>query len=191
VKAKMCGQCHPEPGKADSLEPKRAGVDLCRGCHASMVNETLGRNRIHWPVVDRIACLNCHRPHATRRPNLLAEDQKTLCGRCHPDAIERQDKSLTKHEPVNDGECTACHDPHAADPIALLSAPVPEVCGNCHDWGKHSTHPMGEKVLDPRNKNLQVRCLSCHRSHGTPFKGFTHFDPKMDLCVQCHESFKR
>jgi predicted CXXCH cytochrome family protein len=61
-----------------------------------------------------------------------------------------------------------------------------EVCAKCHEWGKHSAHPLGAKAVDQRNRNLTLDCLSCHRTHGTPFKHLAHFDTKKDLCVQCH-----
>jgi predicted CXXCH cytochrome family protein len=100
--------------------------------------------------------------------------------------------SPTKHDPVRDGKCTACHDPHSSDvPLALVKPDVVETCGTCHDWLKHSSHPMGEKVVDPRNKNLRLQCLSCHRSHGTEYKHLMPYPTSTDLCTKCHEKFKR
>ena len=52
----------------------------------------------------------------------------------------------------------ACHDPHGSDSLFLANnASIIDLCGKCHDWQKHSTHPIGEKVKDPRNKNLNVQ----------------------------------
>ncbi len=186
-----CVRCHPEPGSADPLAPKREGIDLCRGCHVAVVNDAFSKNRIHWPLVDGRACRNCHRPHASAVPRLLARPPGDLCGGCHRDAVDRHARSATKHPPVGDGECLACHEPHASNEVHLLPGPEREVCGSCHDWTTHSAHPMGETTRDPRNRNLEVGCDSCHRAHGTPFRALGHFDPKMDLCVQCHEGFKR
>jgi len=115
-----------------------------------------------------------------------------LCGSCHDDTIKRQEKSVTKHEPIKLGACTACHEPHASNNILLFKeATVIDVCASCHDWQKHSTHPIGEKVIDKRNKNLTVQCLSCHRSHGTEFKSMIPFQATSELCIQCHIDFKR
>ncbi len=192
VANRMCTQCHQDPGSPDALKTKKAGFELCRGCHSDTVNETFAKNWIHWPVVDRLGCTNCHSPHAAKEKGLLLASQKNLCGGCHAEAVARQAKSVTKHKPVEDGSCTACHAPHSSNGVYLLSNPsVVEVCGACHDWQKHSTHPIGEKVRDPRNKNLSVDCLSCHRAHGTPYKYLSYFDAKMDLCVQCHTEMKR
>ncbi len=188
VRNRMCTQCHNDASSPDAVKTKRSGVDLCRACHSDTVNAVFNDSRVHWPVLDRTACLNCHNPHAARAAKLLKADEKTLCGRCHADAVARQDRSETKHEPIADGNCTICHRPHSSSSAFLLDqGGVPDVCGGCHDWGKHSTHPVGPKVIDPRNRNLTVSCLSCHRTHGTSFKHLAHFDTKKDLCVQCHE----
>lgn len=189
---KMCAQCHQEPSSPDALKAKRPGFELCRACHSNMVNETFARNRIHWPALDKSGCQNCHSPHASKEKGLLKQGMAHLCGECHPDAIRRQEKSLQKHKPIAEGNCTACHMPHSSNNVFLLdNTDIMGLCGKCHDWQKHSTHPIGDKVKDQRNRNLTVDCLSCHRSHGSAFRVFTHYNPKMDLCVQCHEDYKR
>ena len=189
---KMCNQCHQDPSSPDALKTRKEGFELCRGCHNNMMNETFGRNRVHWPVVDRISCQNCHSPHASRDNALLKGTQLSLCGKCHQDTLERQAKSLTKHIPVQEGDCAKCHKPHSSNSVFLMdNATTIDVCGTCHDWQKHSTHPIGEKVIDKRNRNLGVDCESCHSSHGSEHKRFAHYDIKMDLCVQCHEQYKR
>jgi predicted CXXCH cytochrome family protein len=189
---KMCNQCHLEATSPDALKTRKAGYELCRGCHSGTMNDTFGKNRVHWPVVDKISCLNCHSPHASREAALLKNTQLELCGACHKDTIAKQDKSLVKHKPVQEGNCTKCHRPHSSDYVFLMdNTSTINVCGTCHDWQKHSTHPIGEKVVDKRNRNLGTDCTSCHSNHGSEHKRFVHFDIKMDLCVQCHEQFKR
>ncbi len=192
VTNRMCGQCHPEPSSPEALGTKKKGLDLCRSCHADLVNGTLAARRVHWPVLDREGCLNCHGPHATREKRLLREPVKALCGGCHADTIRRQERSPTKHPPIEAGECATCHAPHASEAVFLLAKPnLFEVCGGCHDWKSHSSHPIGEKVADPRNRNLTLDCESCHRTHGTPHEHLTHFDARADLCVHCHEQYRR
>jgi predicted CXXCH cytochrome family protein len=142
--------------------------------------------------VDRVGCRNCHNPHASPQKALLREPTKILCGRCHADTLARQEKSLAKHPPVDEGNCVACHSPHASDNVFLLNGSnVIGLCGSCHDWKRHSSHPIGEKTTDPRNANLTLDCLSCHRSHGSPFKSFASFDTAAELCVQCHRNMGR
>jgi len=210
VANKMCGQCHEASTSADALKTKRAGFELCRGCHSSMMNDTFSKNRIHWPLVDKVGCLNCHEPHASPRKNLLMGEMKSLCGKCHQDTMglqtrlaekERQEKAAAKdnvmkgaltHNPIQEGNCEACHTSHASDSVFLLKQPsMIELCGTCHDWLKHTSHPMGEKVADSRNKNLRMDCLSCHRSHGTGYRYLIPFPTVTDLCVQCHKQYKR
>jgi predicted CXXCH cytochrome family protein len=210
VASLRCNQCHEAATSPTPFKTRRPGFELCRGCHAPMINETFSRNRIHWPLVDRIGCLNCHEPHAARINNLLIADMTTLCGRCHIDVTDTQIKLAEKekqenlaaknqvikgaitHKPIQEGACMACHLPHSSDNVYLFKqASIIDGCGGCHDWLKHSSHPMGEKLVDPRNKNLRVNCLSCHRSHGTGYRYLIPYPDVTDLCVQCHKQFKR
>jgi len=143
-------------------------------------------------VVEGDACLNCHDAHASKQKALLAGTTLALCGSCHVDTLKRHERSPTRHPPIGDGECSTCHDPHASDNAFLfVQAGVVETCGKCHDWQKHSTHPLGEKILDPRNPNLTLECLSCHRAHGTEFKRLMPFAMTSDLCTKCHQQYKR
>jgi predicted CXXCH cytochrome family protein len=187
----MCVNCHEPATSPTALKTKTTGVQLCRGCHAQMLNALGDRSRLHRPVADG-NCLACHGPHASKSKGLLKSNAVAVCGTCHEDTIRRQALSETKHDPIRDGKCTACHDPHASDaPLALVKADVVETCGTCHDWLKHSSHPMGATVVDPRNKNLRLQCLSCHRSHGTEYKHLIPYPTQTDLCTKCHEKFKR
>jgi predicted CXXCH cytochrome family protein len=101
-------------------------------------------------------------------------------------------KGALTHRPIQEGNCEACHASHAADSVFLLKQPsVIKLCEACHDWSKHSSHPMGEKIVDTRNKNITMQCLSCHRSHGTGYRYMIALPTVTDLCVQCHKQFKR
>lgn len=192
VASKMCNQCHLEATSSNPLGLRKSGLDLCRACHSPLINDALSKSRIHWPVVDTIGCRNCHNPHASAQKALLRQPTKILCGRCHADTIERQDRSLVKHTPIDAGNCFACHAPHAADTVFLLKGQnVIGTCATCHNYKEHSSHPIGDKKIDPRNRNLSLDCLSCHRAHGSPYKSFATFDTSSELCVQCHENVRR
>jgi predicted CXXCH cytochrome family protein len=210
VANKLCNQCHEASTSPDALKTKKAGFELCRGCHSTMMNETFNKKRIHWPLVDKTGCLNCHEPHASPQKKLLTADMNTLCGKCHVDTAASQQKFIKKekqenaaakitavkgaitHTPIIEGKCEACHSPHGSDSVFLLKGPsIVESCGKCHDWIKHTSHPMGEKVRDTRNKNLAVQCLSCHVSHGTGYRFMIPYPTVTDLCVQCHKGMKR
>lgn len=189
---RMCKQCHVEPTSAQPFATLKAGYELCQGCHYDMVNDTFNKDRVHWPLADQTGCLNCHSPHASAEPNMMKAPMKKVCSNCHSDTIARQDRSITKHQPVSDGECSTCHDPHSSNNQFLMAEPsVVDLCGQCHDWQTHSTHPIGAEVIDPRNPNLTLDCLSCHRTHGTEFEHFIYNETINDLCVQCHTKFRR
>lgn len=192
VANKMCSQCHDKPNASNPLKLKVNGYKLCQGCHYDMMNGTFSKDRVHWPLVDSKGCVNCHAPHASAEPGLLKEPMLKVCGSCHVDTIKRQERSQTKHEPVARGECTACHEPHSSNNVFLFNKPVIfDVCGKCHEWQTHSSHPIGEKVVDPRNPNLILTCLSCHRSHGTEYKHFLYAKTTTEMCTACHIQFKR
>ena len=210
VANKTCTQCHEASTSPGALKTKKAGFELCRGCHSTMMNDIFNKNRIHWPLVDRVGCLNCHEPHASPQKKLLVGETKTLCGKCHMDTLatqeklaerEKQENAAAKgrvikgaltHNPVQEGNCEACHASHASDSAFLLKEPsITKLCESCHDWSKHTNHPMGEKVVDTRNKNLTMQCLSCHQSHGTGYRYLIPFPTFTDLCVQCHKKYKR
>ncbi len=188
----MCAQCHDVPGSPNQFKPKQQGLSLCRGCHNQKVNDIMDKSRVHTPVVEGTGCLTCHAAHASKAKGLLRGGTVTVCGSCHADTLKRQELSATKHQPVADAACGACHDPHSSNaPLMLANPDIVEGCGSCHDWLTHSSHPMGEKAKDPRNRNLRVQCLSCHRGHGTEFKRMLLSATQTDLCVKCHEQYKR
>lgn len=191
VANKLCNQCHEEPASATPFKTKKEGFELCRACHSTMINEAIGKNRLHWPLVSRQGCLICHTPHASAQTALLRAPKPQLCGSCHEDTIARQERAQDKHNPVKEGNCNTCHLPHSSDNTFLLRKPLIDQCGTCHDWQRHSTHPLGEKVRDPRNKNLAVECLSCHSAHGTAYKKMLLTEAVSDLCTQCHAEHRR
>jgi predicted CXXCH cytochrome family protein len=192
VVSKMCNQCHEDPGSPKPFATKKTGVELCRGCHSSMINDALNKNRIHWPVADKTGCVHCHTPHASTHKALLKTSMAALCGQCHVDTMERQKRADTKHMPVKDGLCTACHAPHASNNLFLfVQASQIELCGTCHNYQTHQTHPIGDKVIDPRNRNVTVICASCHATHGTEHKHMLYYPTSTEMCVQCHMQYRR
>jgi predicted CXXCH cytochrome family protein len=188
----MCTQCHEPPGAPNALAVKQGAPALCRGCHAQKLTAILDKNRVHQPVLEGKACLNCHGPHASKRSGLLRGTTVSVCGSCHADTIRRNEKAGSKHKPVAEGDCSGCHDPHSASGALLLHSPDRvQGCAKCHEWTTHSSHPLGAKFADPRNKNLKMECLSCHRAHGTEFAKLMPYPKQTDMCVKCHESYRR
>ncbi len=188
VREKKCSKCHMGANSATPLKTKLDGRALCEFCHKETVAETVGKTNVHWPVLGGEGCTNCHSPHASPTSGLLRGTATETCGRCHADSIARQKNSETSHEPVADGECATCHTPHGSDNLFYLVEESPsEMCAECHDWQTHVSHPSGEEIIDPRDKNLRVDCVSCHRTHGSEFKHFTHYEYDKVLCLQCHK----
>lgn len=192
VGSRMCSQCHLAPDSATPFATKQPGYELCQGCHNDMVNATLAKGRLHWPVADKKGCVNCHNPHASKGAKLLKADTPVLCRDCHADTLKRIAATPVKHPPVEGGTCTACHSPHAANGVYLLEeSSINKLCAKCHDYQTHSAHPIGEKAIDPRNRNLRVDCLSCHKAHGTEFKHMLLAETNLELCTGCHKKFSR
>jgi len=182
------------------LKIKKLGTSLCRQCHREMIERAFSKDRIHWPLVDSKGCLNCHAPHGAKQKKLLNGLTLTVCGKCHSDTVELQawskknPKNKKLCEPVKTGNCISCHAPHSSDNILLFARTSinAELCGECHEWQSHSTHPIGDKVIDQRNKNLTLDCLSCHKGCGTGNKpSMLHYELTEELCIQCHTDRKR
>ncbi len=190
--ARQCDKCHEPATSATPFATRKPGYELCQDCHGDMVKATLAKARLHWPVADRKGCVNCHSPHASRQEKLLKEATPALCGSCHADTLKRIAAVPVKHQPVTDGTCMACHSPHSSDSVHLFNDPsVNTLCTTCHDYSAHSAHPIGEKAVDQRNKNLRVDCLSCHKGHGTEYKWMLLAATNVELCTRCHKQFAR
>ncbi|ABS26040.1 cytochrome C family protein [Anaeromyxobacter sp. Fw109-5] len=189
----MCSQCHEAAGSTNQFATKAKGAELCKTCHGPLVTKMLSKNRVHSPVLGgEDDCLKCHNPHASQQKALLERPIRDLCGSCHVDTMQREARAFSRHEPVRDGDCAACHDPHGTDgPLLLTNENIVALCKGCHDWGAHSSHPLGENFVDPRNPNLTLDCLSCHRSHGTEYKKLMPFPKQSDLCTTCHAKYRR
>jgi len=156
-----CIACHLGHGGATEAllrEPISAG---CLGCHAEEIVAANGRKvagmarelaerPVHHQPVREGKCLDCHRPHVSEHPDLLAkaapdrlyvpysDEAYALCYGCHePLAITEERGTRTK---FRDGDrnlhavhvnrekgrsCAICHEVHASRSPALLREDVP------------------------------------------------------------------
>ena len=200
VAERKCTQCHLSAASPNAIKTKKQGTLLCRQCHGEKISEFFKKNRVHSPLTDNVGCLNCHNPHGAKGKNLIEKSMFSTCGKCHQDTVQLQEWSIKNPknkglcEPVKNGNCSTCHAPHSSNKVLLIDQQNISIglCGKCHEWETHSTHPIGAKVIDPRNKNLTVECLSCHTACGTGNKpAMMPFETTYDLCIQCHPERKR
>ena len=192
VSERECDECHVQPTAPSPFALQKSGYEICEGCHYEEVTDALNKKRLHWPLVDQKGCTNCHAPHASAHDSLMREPMLVVCGGCHADTVARQERSKTPHPPVAEGKCDKCHSSHGSDNLFLLNeASTLDLCEACHEWQTHSSHPIGEKAVDPRNSNVTLECSSCHRTHGTEHEKFLYFDTTNEMCVQCHTDYRR
>lgn len=174
-----CTECH----LADSTALIKTGMDLCIGCHNTSM---AGFNKIYnhlIPDTGNSPCGNCHNPHASNEKNLLKDKVTRVCYECHKDTKEYMAKSNYTHPAI--GRCSDCHISHGSnEPLFLLKGY--DTCATCHTTQGKFTHPVGEKIIDPRSK-LPMKCITCHNPMGAPEKSILRLEGTMELCVQCHQ----
>ena len=131
-------------------------------------------------------CVACHSPHASDEKSLLRKKQEMVCMTCHENTSMRYEDTLYKHE--NIGTCTDCHDVHGSNELVMLKGDGNAVCERCHETQGQFTHPIGDKVIDPRN-GQGLTCVTCHNPMGSNYKFELKRSGSKDLCVQCHKKY--
>ena len=126
--------------------------DQCLTCHSGIERQNgtfAGRAFAHGPHLmnARLACTQCHRPHAERAPGEVvkfgsagcvpchhqqAEVNAAFCMKCHGDVTQRTIKSyrgeFAHSSHLEQGlECGTCHKAGTGDP-----RPAKAVCQQCH-----------------------------------------------------------
>ncbi len=208
-----CAGCHHrlEPTKvdekpinidtfADEISKYNANVSsesTCYSCHRRMTAYRF----VHGP--DFVwSCLSCHDPEATPRYFIKYPDPE-LCYKCH--FREKQIRSTKKyyHTPFTTGRCGICHNPHASENPLSLVKPIWDLCRSCHTdkgSGRHvvAGYLMGDKhptrgVPDPRRKEQELSCASCHDPHASDSRKFSTLNPErgFDFCRKCHFPIER
>jgi DmsE family decaheme c-type cytochrome len=169
-----CSNCHAVHTPHDNVLTKATQPEVCFACHKTERAQT---HRIsHHPVNEgKVVCADCHNPHGSTGPKLLAEDSvNDTCYTCH---AEKRGPFLWEHAPVQD-DCTNCHTPHGSTNAPLLKARAPWLCQECHsgDHGKNlysgANLPAGNVTTvnglqglanqsPPAQANARA-CLNCH-----------------------------
>lgn len=123
-----CSGCHNTHGGTSEWQFARQTLnDTCFDCHAEKRGPYLWE---HAPVAED--CGNCHDPHGSNHPGMLAMRAPMLCQSCH---------SQAGHPSV------------PADGDGLASGPTPsqymlgQNCMNCHTQSHGSNHPSGSRLM--------------------------------------------
>jgi predicted CXXCH cytochrome family protein len=174
----QCQSCHTSRGAKTTVA---RGAELCFKCHQPLKDELEQRKFVHAPVRGTTECLACHGEHGGQAQPVLRRTTEALCFGCHDRKIMG---GSIRHAALDQG-CLVCHDPHASEDSKMLKKPQPELCQTCHrDLSKHY-HPAFGKT-DPRTGGPLV-CSACHDPHTASIEGMLRYDPKRDLCIQCHD----
>ena len=173
-----CGDCHDASGG-----PVKVGK--CLECHEEVKAQAMAI-RSHLNSAGENSCVNCHSPHAADGEKLFKSKIEQVCRECHRDTFKNYiDKP---HSHPNPGSCANCHQVHGSNHLAMLKGNGNQVCSECHKTQGQFTHPVGEKVFDPRT-GMMMTCVTCHYPHGTDYVFNLKLEGSKDLCIQCHRGY--
>ncbi|MGZ5036144.1 MAG: DmsE family decaheme c-type cytochrome [Usitatibacter sp.] len=169
-----CTNCHAVHTPQDKVLSKVTQPEVCFACHKTERAQT---HRIsHHPINEgKVVCSDCHNPHGSTGPKLLAEDSvNDTCYTCH---AEKRGPFLWEHAPVTD-DCTNCHTPHGSTNSPLLKARAPWLCQECHSGdhaknlysganlpGGNVTTINGQQGIANQSPPAQLNaraCMNCH-----------------------------
>ncbi len=178
-----CASCHNTlktfKDSAKTLSPEN---QYCLSCHkdSSLVRgQEFGHN-----LIQSIMCKDCHNSHVAPSEGLLKRAPNQICMECHFQEVASNKREFHGTHPKT--QCSDCHASHLSDNENYFNINGTDMCKRCHDGSHKSAHPQGAGIVDPRNSKT-MDCLSCHQLHGAPFPDYLPFDPKMELCIQCHK----
>jgi DmsE family decaheme c-type cytochrome len=175
-----CTACHQVHTRNDRVLGKQTQMEVCFNCHKAQ-RAQIHRISSHPLLVGKMSCSDCHNPHGSVGPKLLAKKSvNETCYTCH---AERRGPYLWEHSPVSD-DCTSCHTPHGSNNAPLLVKRTPWLCQDCHtqdharDVNSGANLPTGNLTtingLQPlANQSPRVQmngrnCLACHAMvHGS------------------------
>jgi len=169
-----CTSCHEIHTHSDRVLSKISQPDVCFTCHTTQQAQ-FRRVSTHPVAAGEMACADCHNPHGSVGPKLMAKNSvNETCYTCHAD---RRGPFLWEHSPVSE-DCTNCHTPHGSNNAPLLKMRTPWLCQQCHTsdhsgpmnsganlpGGDATTIdgllPLGAQA--PRSQTNGRNCLSCH-----------------------------
>ncbi|MBI5407787.1 MAG: cytochrome c3 family protein [Nitrospirae bacterium] len=187
---KKCDKCHNPITSGVKITLKLEGQALCYDCHKKEDSKYKYIDSDVHVKDKKNSCIICHDYHASGKKNLTRNERK-LCINCHENTERRtafMEKALksVKCVPVKNRQCFECHIPmHSDRPLNYREEEI-RMCARCHESQHKITHPLGEKVLDPRN-GQPVTCNSCHSMHSAPAEFMLIAERSRALCIQCHK----
>lgn len=165
-----CTSCHQVHSQHDKVREKITQPEVCFTCHKDQ--RAIVNRPSHHPILEgKVACSDCHNPHGSAGPKLMARDSvNATCYTCH---MEKRGPFLWEHMPVTD-DCTNCHNPHGSTVDNLLKARLPFLCQECHEPTSHRGNVPGFSNATPYDNQPQSRgitqgreCTNCHLNiHG-------------------------
>ncbi len=179
-----CASCHSIHSATDPVFVKAEQPAVCFTCHKDQRAQTK-QVSTHPLDAGKMACSDCHNPHGSAGPKLLAKNTvNETCYTCH---AEKRGPFLWEHQPVNE-DCTNCHTPHGSNITPLLKSRPPFLCDECHDGPHNSQAPYGTAVAglqgggalpggSPNSNAVGRACMNCHvMVHGSnsPAGAFLH-----------------
>lgn len=165
-----CASCHTAHAGDDPILAKLTQTEVCVNCHKEKRAE-IHRPSSHPIREGKVACSDCHNPHGSNGPTLLAESTvNETCYTCH---AEKRGPFLWEHQPVRE-DCTICHRPHGSVHDNLLKNRQPWLCQQCHLAQFHpstaysGTGLPGAATPSGAQQLLGKSCLNCHSQvHGS------------------------
>ncbi len=166
-----CSSCH-DVHKEDKARDKRTQTEVCFTCHKEQ-RAQINRPSRHPIKEGKVVCSDCHNPHGSVGPKLMAKDSVVeTCYTCH---MEKRGPFIWNHQPVTE-DCSICHQPHGTVAPYLLKQRPPFLCQQCHEPGPShqgvvpSTAPVTGPPFAPALAQefvLARGCMNCHDNiHG-------------------------
>ena len=164
-----CTSCHQIHNAKDRVKERKTQAEVCFSCHKEQ-RAQYNRPSRHPIVEGKVTCSDCHNPHGSAGPKLMARDSVVeTCYTCH---MEKRGPFIWNHQPVTE-DCGNCHNPHGSVNASLLKQRAPFICQQCHEATSHrGAIPVvsGNSSLtgsSGRGATLARGCMNCHNSiHG-------------------------
>ncbi|MCX6544578.1 MAG: DmsE family decaheme c-type cytochrome [Acidobacteria bacterium] len=189
ISAQGCESCHgagKEHAAAGGDTTKIIAIGKLSGQRASEICTTCHDRTKHalWGGSQHdqrnVGCTSCHSVHAAKGPKQLkAATEIALCGNCHKNITNKQNRF--NHMPVREGKlsCSSCHNVHGSANVKLLKTgtTVNEACTSCH------SEKRGPFLWE--HMPVVENCTTCHDPHGTNNDRMLVAKQPF-LCQRCH-----